>query len=389
MLSMAEANPNIAVLIETTPALVFSDRQKADELFAHIEQEITSFVPDLSTEKGRKAVASLAYKVSRTKTAIDDAGAGLIEAANKQVKTVNAERKRMRDHLDMLRDKARKPLDDWEAAQAERKRECEALVAEIKRAGQVAFDETSATLGERIAALEGTELHLDFLGDFFDVATDARDASLATLRAALQQQEQLEAERAELARLRKEQEARAAQAEENRRAREEAERQASYIEAQIQHIKACGLGLIDGRSYPVVILRRELEEKVVIDDTFGDRKGEAEAARSAALKALAGIEEQQRLADEAAEGERRRLAEEETQRREREAAQRVKDEAEAEQRRKDKEAAERAADQAHRDEVLRAAEAAVMSVAAIGKDKASKIVLAIAAGSVPNTTINF
>ncbi|KFL31417.1 hypothetical protein JP75_07600 [Devosia riboflavina] len=386
---MSSATTSIAVLVETTPALVFNDPAKADELFAHIEQEITTAPVDLASDKGRKAVASLAYKISRTKTAIDDAGAELIQEANKKVQSVNAERRKLRNRLDALRDKARKPLDDWEAEQAKRKTQCQAIVDGLKQAGKVTIEDTTETLRARIKQVQNTELHLDYLGDFFDVASDARDTSLAILNSALQRQIHLDEERIELARLREEAERRNAAEAAERKAREDAERKAAYVDAQIKHIVNCGLGLIDGRPYPIIILRRELQEKVVIDESFGDRREEAEAAKLAALKSLDDVEERQRVEQVAAEEARAAEAEADAQRREREAAQRVLDEAEAQRLREEEEADARAADQRHRTTIMLDAEEAVMRAAGIGKDKAWKIITAIAAGSIPHTTIKF
>lgn len=380
---------NIAALVETTPALVFSDPAKADELFAHIEREIAAFVPDVETATGRKAIASLAYKVSRTKTAIDEAGADLIEDANKKVKSVNGERKRMRDRLDALRDQARQPLDAWEAAEEERKALCNSIINNLRNAGVVAFDDTSEKVIGRLSKLEAFEIDEAKFGDFTDTARDARKQSIAVLEAARDRLLQDEADRAELEQLRAETAERdrvaAAEAEE----RQAAERQAEYISAQIKHIIECGKGFIDGKTYPLVILRRELEEKVVIDETFGDRREEAQVALDEALALIAAAEEKA-AQEAAAEADRREQEAADAARAETEAALRRQQEArDAEQARIEQEAADRAADQEHRSAVMRACKEAIMEAAGIGEDKAKKIVLAIAAGNVPRTTINF
>lgn len=386
---MSSETTNIAVLVETTPALVFSDPKKADELFVHIEQEIATSDPDLTSEKGRKAIASLAYKISRTKTAIDDAGSSLIEEANKTVRSVNAERKRLRDHLDGLRDKARKPLSDWEAEQERRKRQRQQIVDDLKSAGHVSIDDTAETLRARIREVQNTELHLDFLADFFDLAKDAQSSSLSTLNAALGRQVQLDEERAELERLREESQRREEEERVEREARQAQERQARYVDDQIKHIIDCGRGRIGGKPYPLAVLQRELDEKVNIDDTFGDRKREAEEALETARRALSEVAARQQQEAEAEEARRRETAEADARRREEEAAQRARDEASAEQQRAQKEAEARAADQEHRQEVLTAAQTAIKSAAGISDGTAKKIVLAIAAGNVPHISIRF
>ena len=386
---MSSAATSIAVLVETTPALVFSDPAKADELFAHIEQEISVFVPDVTTKKGRDAIAALAYKVSRTKTAIDAAGAEQIEDANKKVKSVNSERKRIRDTMDALRDRARQPLDAWEAAEEERKTLCNSIIDNLRNAGVVAFDDTSERVISRLAKLEAFEIDEAKFGDFSDSARDARKQSIVVLEAARDRLLKSEADLAELEQLRAANAERDRLAEEEAAVRDAAARHAEYVSALIKHITDCGRGLIDGRPYPLVVLRRELEEKVVIDEAFGDRREEAQAAMDEALALIAAAEakaaedarvEADRRATEIADAARAEAAAE---------TQRQQAARDAEQARIAQEAAVRSADQEHRSTVMRASKEAIMEAASIGEDKAKKIVLAIAAGNVPHTTINF
>jgi len=73
MESVAEVvseSTSIAIIVESNPGIVLIDKVKREEFYEHVKREVESFVPDLSTDKGRKAIAALAFKVSRTKTAI-------------------------------------------------------------------------------------------------------------------------------------------------------------------------------------------------------------------------------------------------------------------------------------------------------------------------------
>lgn len=83
-----------------------------------IRYEALSEVPDLSTEKGRKAVASNAFKVAKSKTLLDKMGKALADSLNEKLKPINAERKIARDELDKLRDEVRQPLTIWEEDQS-------------------------------------------------------------------------------------------------------------------------------------------------------------------------------------------------------------------------------------------------------------------------------
>jgi colicin import membrane protein len=80
-----------------------------------IEKEVSQEVPDTSTDKGRKAIASNAAKVSKSKTLLDKMGKELTDKLNLAIKPINAERKLARDTLDALRDKTREPLNKYEA----------------------------------------------------------------------------------------------------------------------------------------------------------------------------------------------------------------------------------------------------------------------------------
>lgn len=94
-----------------------------DDLLARIRAEAVTLVPNVKTVAGRKEIASIAYKVSRSKTAIDDAGKALVADLKKQTGDIDSARKKARDTLDALRDEVRKPLTDWEAEQERIERE--------------------------------------------------------------------------------------------------------------------------------------------------------------------------------------------------------------------------------------------------------------------------
>lgn len=91
-----------------------------------ITAEVEKFVPETSTAKGRSEIASMAHKVSRSKTFLDNMGKETKAKYKKIIDPIDGERKAIRDHLDALRDKVRKPLTEWEAEQARIKAEAEA-----------------------------------------------------------------------------------------------------------------------------------------------------------------------------------------------------------------------------------------------------------------------
>lgn len=127
---------NELVVIEQATALdLFTAPEKVNQMLEHIkslaEEERKELDSDLSVVKNRKAFASLAYKVTQTKTAIDKAGKLVVNDLKELPKKVDAARKLFRDELDLLSDGIRKPLTEWEAQEKARE-EAEALKKKIE-----------------------------------------------------------------------------------------------------------------------------------------------------------------------------------------------------------------------------------------------------------------
>src|SRR6266404_7527259 len=113
---------NALVIIDTdtlTPATVFAPGG-VEGILSKIETEVRAIERDISTEEGREAVKSLAYKVARSKTALDDMGKELVSGIKAQAATIDAERRTIRDRLDALKEEVRGPLTAWETAEAAR-----------------------------------------------------------------------------------------------------------------------------------------------------------------------------------------------------------------------------------------------------------------------------
>lgn len=127
---------NELVVIEQETALdLFTAPEKVNQMLAHIktlaEEERKELDSDLSVAKNRKAFASLAYKVTQTKTAIDKAGKLVVDDLKELPKKVDAARKLFRDELDALSTDIRKPLTEWEEQEKARE-EAEALKKQIE-----------------------------------------------------------------------------------------------------------------------------------------------------------------------------------------------------------------------------------------------------------------
>lgn len=349
----------IANIIESNPVAVLTDAKVYSEFYAQIKAEVEAFEPDLSTATGRKAIASLAYKVARTKTAIDDAGKKLNEDARAQINAVDAQRRKIRDELDELSALARRPLTEWEEAESARKSARDAIINRVGLAVVMTYEDTSATVTERLEQARHEPITEELFGDEFQSAKDHQSRTVATLEAAVARLTLEEADRAELARLRRAQEEREAQ----EFARAEEARLAAQAKAEEEAAAEAA---------------RRAEAKRKADAAEAERiaiEREAEAASVAAAHAAREAREEAQAKIDAANAEAARL-------------QREADARAAAEKAAADEQAKRDADRAHRAKVMGAAKEAIVALGP-GGETARKIVLAIVAGEIPNVTLRF
>lgn len=376
---------DIVATVMLTPAIVFASPDAAKQLIAKIEAEVAAFIPDLATAKGRGECAALAFKITKTKTAIDAAGADLVEEARKTVKKTDVERKTFRDRLDELRDQARKPLDDWEQAEKDREIRSRATIAKLEQLGKISVEDTAETVRNRWTDIKAFVLDEGDLGDFVRMARMVLHSSEDALEHAYARLVREEQDRRELERLRKEQ----------------AERE--RLDQLLTFIAEVRNGTIGGKPQAFGILIHEIEDLQARDSDAAPLQPKVKEALSEAHAHLtAQMEEQgrQREARERTEAEERAKTKAETEAKEKadkriKAAQaetqRLKD-AEtarvAEEERKAKEQADREADIEHRKDVQVEARNGFMK-AGLSAPAADKAVNAIAAGLVPGVTINY
>ncbi|KGU87237.1 coiled-coil domain-containing protein [Pseudomonas mediterranea] len=218
------ANTELAVVPPAETALtVYSTPNGLEPWLQQIRNKIDGFTPDISTRKGREAIASMAYAVARSKTALDDVGKKLVADLKEVPKKIDAERKRVRDTLEAWQEEVRRPLNDWQAAEDARVDKHTERLNWLKSLADDLGELASLHIKGLIAEAEGMQLGAHW-EEFEAEAANAKDKILTILRAALEKRETLEAEQAELTRLRAENEAREKKDREERIAREAAER---------------------------------------------------------------------------------------------------------------------------------------------------------------------
>lgn len=339
-----------------TALQVFQAENGLDPYLQQIRAEIDAFEPDVTTKKGRDAIASIAHKVARSKTALDNVGKELVAELKEIPKKIDAERKRMRDTLDAWKDEVRAPLNEWEQAEADRVSGHERRIEELRIVDTE--DRTAAEIASAISLIEEVEIGAAW-EEFEAEAHRVKAASLTALHLALTKRQAYEAEQAELERLRAEAAQREQKEREERIAREAAEQAKREAEQRAQAEREAAV-------------RREAEAKAAAERRELELKLAAERAERERVEAQQRAEQAERdaeaRAERAAAAERQRQADEQA---------RIEAEAKA-----------READIAHKTAVLTSIKEAFMG-AGITEEQAKAIINMIRKGEVPSVSITY
>lgn len=314
----------IEISKEQAPALYVPNG--LDPFLEQIRSQVNE-VPDLTTAKGRQRIASLAAKVSRSKTAVEKPGRDYLRHLKEAVKPAEAELRRWVTKCDELRDEIRRPLSEWEAEQERIKAEEQML----------AWHEEALEMNEAHdkAALERFESDHEIallLNDKFD--RDAAEAKAEEERKRKEQEEELKRLAVEKAQL---------------EAAQEAQRERDAAAAREAALKA-----------------------------------QAEQAEREAKEAAARAEQQRIEAEQRAEREKQEAITEERQRAEQAEATRL-----AEEKRITDEAEKRAANEAHRKAVGTDVVKGLLEHAGLTREQAIATLKALMSNSIPHVTINY
>ncbi|EOZ3729323.1 hypothetical protein ACQLNI_002002 [Klebsiella pneumoniae] len=316
------------VVIEKKNAMaVFTNNDQLDPLIEAIEKEARSLVPDVTTKKGRDAIASMAHKVARSKTYIDNAGKDLVAELKALPKQIDESRRVVRERLDALKDEVRRPLTEWEAEQERIKAE-EAMNA-LHVEALAMNEEFNRQLAARIESDHEMALLMN----------DAFDREQAEKKA--------EAERQRIAH----------EEEIKRQAEEKAKREAA--EQAQREIDAAA-----AREREAILAKERAERE------------QREAAERAEREKQAAVEAERRKAQEEADRIRR------------EAEQREQARLDEEKRKAD-EQARREADVKHRKTVGVEVVKALMANTSLTRDQAIEVLTAVKDGRIPHTGISY
>ena len=314
----------------------------AKQLFDALAEKACALVEDVDTVKGRKAIASIAAKVSRSKTLIDDLGKARVAPAKALIKETDTVRKWWRDNVDALKLEVRKPLTEWEEQEQARIESIRQRIAAFSLAVEGAAGiGSSAQIAATLDEIRSTPIDDDF-GEYVKQAQNAKEAAVLRLEAlhaktVLAEREAAEAKAREEALAKAQAEAEAAEI--ARKAREEAKADA---EAQIEQAK---------RAEIAAQLRAEQAEKQRLADAEAAKQREAAAAEAAA------------------QAERDRIAAE------------AQAKAEADR--------QRQADADHRRKINTEAMRALMHTGQLDPATARTVITLLAKGAIPHCTINY
>lgn len=327
------------VVIEKKNAMaVFTNNDQLDPLIEAIEKEARSLVPDVTTKKGRDAIASMAHKVARSKTYIDNAGKDLVAELKALPKKIDESRRVARERLDALKDEVRRPLTEWEAEQERIKAE------EAMNAMHAEALEMNIKFDQELAAKFEADHEMALLMDK-DIDRERADKAA-------------EAERQRIAR--EEEIARQAEEKAKREAAEKAQREIDAAAARERE----------------AILAKERAERERIEAQQRAEREQREAAERAEREKKAAVEAERRKAQEEADRIRREAEQREQVRL-------------AEEKRKADEQARREADVKHRKAVGTEIVKALLANTSLTRDQAIEVLTAIKDGNIPHTGISY
>ncbi|HBM3052627.1 TPA: hypothetical protein LVM06_001382 [Klebsiella michiganensis] len=327
------------VVIEKKNAMaVFTNNDQLNPLIELIEKEARSLVPDVTTKKGRDAIASMAHKVARSKTYIDNAGKDLVAELKALPKQIDESRRVARERLDALKDEVRRPLTEWEAEQERIKAE------EAMNAMHAEALEMNIKFDQELAAKFEADHEMALLMDK-DIDRERADKAAEAERQRIAREEEIKRQAEEKAK---------------REAAEKAQREIDAAAARERE----------------AILAKERAERERIEAQQRAEREQREAAERAEREKQAAVEAERRKAQEEADRIRREAEQREQARL-------------AEEKRKADEQARREADVKHRKAVGVEVVKALMANTSLTRDQAIEVLTAVKDGRIPHTGISY
>jgi len=306
----------MSAVLETKEENVIVEFNEFESQLIKIEKDYGSRVYDLSDPAQDKAARSDRYKVAQTITALEEVRKDLKSDAQKRVKLVDGEGKKIRDRLETVRDSIKAQIDKRDQEIEDLANKLQSMVDEIRELSVFVYDESgsafvpdSAEVQRRLDIMKNINID-DAYEDRKADATLAQVETIKQLESMLAERQKHESEQAELEKLRKEAEERE-KADREERIRKDAEEKAK-IEAEAER-KALeeaheAIRLEDARK--ALEAANAAEERARLAE---EQKAKEIAEAEAKVRREAEEKEEKRIKDEAialAEAETKRQAEE-------------------------------------------------------------------------------
>ena len=233
----------LQVLKQNVIVQAFATQGGTDALFERIAEQARSFVPDVTTKKGREEIGSVAMKVSKSKTLTEKYAKDLVAEEKARIKLIDDDRIQFCKKMDSLRDEILAPRDAWEQAEKDRVQAIQDKIAQFD-SGRVDIGSPLSLIISVIAEIEAIEIDESF-AEQQEHAKLKKYECLEVLRKVQVDREKYEAEQAELDRLRQAEQVRIQQERDAQIAREatekaqrEAEEKARFEVERVQREKA-------------------------------------------------------------------------------------------------------------------------------------------------------
>jgi chromosome segregation ATPase len=265
-----------------------------------IELKAQETSPDVRTVKGRADIRALAHKVTRSKTYLDGLGKDIVAELKELPKRIDANRKILRDRLDILAEETRQSLTDYEARIDGHK----SRMQTIRDTPMIYREQDAEDITRVINELHAIPMTAESSEEFLPDAIAAQKQALDVLEEMYTTKLKAEAEAEELARLRKEAADREEADREAARIAEAEERGRKDAEAAAERDRQAALGREAEANRQAELSRQQAEEAE-------RRRVESEAnAAQAALDARLKAEQARQ---DGIEAERKRAENEATQ----------------------------------------------------------------------------
>lgn len=190
----------LQVLEQNVIVQAFATQGGTDALFERIAEQARSFVPDVTTRKGREEIGSVAMKVSKSKTLTEKYAKDLVAEEKARIKLIDDDRIQFCKKMDSLRDEILAPRDAWEQAEKDRVQAIQDKIAQFD-SGRVDIGSPLDLIISVIAEIEAIEIDESF-AEQQEHAKLKKYECLEVLRKVQVDREKYEAEQAELERLR-------------------------------------------------------------------------------------------------------------------------------------------------------------------------------------------